>query len=290
MFHLGTTNSSREEWNRASAAYGRLEVVSHPEVVRSVRDFPSKTVTYQNPRQTRTPTVNRVLRRSLFDLGHVQCRSELGNLSLTLFLELILLLELKLARDFPFVEQGDVFVLRVAGTSSTIWQRRVTGSVMLFKIPQPFADSFGCTAEWEFNTQTHAQSLRLDFLFRLTQPPAATFEGVPYHCNLRSALSGGVDRTLDCELQRIYRVNHIFKPEERRSLLQDLGFDRLHSDHDAKWIDFIAKVTPEVPVARVELAEFVDVADSFSPDQLSDNALLNLQYLRYQRRASSGKL
>ena len=78
MFQLGRTNSPRDAWNRASASYGRLEIDPHPEVVRSARDFPSKTVTYQNPRQSRTPTVNRILRRSLFDLGHAQCRSELG--------------------------------------------------------------------------------------------------------------------------------------------------------------------------------------------------------------------
>ena len=82
MFQLGPTKSSAEEWKRASASYGRLEIDPHPEVVRSARDFPSKTVTYVNPRLSQAPTVNRILRRALFDLGHAQCRSELGNCDL----------------------------------------------------------------------------------------------------------------------------------------------------------------------------------------------------------------
>ena len=229
MFQLGPTKSPLEEWKRASASYGRLEVDSHPEVCRSARDYPAKTVIYTNPRTSQQPAPHRILRRSLFDLGHAQCRSELGNYSRINPSRITLLLELKLTRDYPFVEQGDIFLLRVSGTSTTVWQRRVTGSVLLFKVPPPFDDAFGCVSEWEFNTQTHTQCLRLDFLFRLTQPPAATFEGVPYHCNLRSALSGGADRTLDCELQRIYRIHNVFTPDERRSLLQSLGFDQIHS-------------------------------------------------------------
>ena len=197
---------------------------------------------------------------------------------------------MKLSRDFPFIENGDVYIARLNGTSSTVWQKRASGNVILFKIPDPFVDSFGCSAEWELNVQTQFQTLRLDFMFRLTQPPAATFEGIPYHHNMRSALSGGVDGTLNRELSRIYRVNHVFSEAERRSLMHDLEFYKSNSDADEKWAHFLSQVsTPEAPVARVEVEELVDTMDTIPYSQFSSNALANLHYLRYRRRMNSGK-
>ena len=171
-----------------------------------------------------------------------------------------------------------------------MWQRRASGNVLLFKIPDPFVDSFGCSAEWELNVQTEYQTLRLDFMFRLTQPPAAEFEGIPYHHNMRSALSGGVDGTLNRELSRIYRVNHVYSETERRSLMHELEFHKSHSDADEKWAHFLAQVsTPETPIARVEVEELDDTMDTMPYSQFSSNALANLHYLRYRRRMNSSE-
>ena len=78
MFHLGAAKTSASEWARATAVYGRLEVDAHAEVTRSVRDYPNRNNMYSNPRQSRTPTPHRVLRRALCDLGHVKCNSEMS--------------------------------------------------------------------------------------------------------------------------------------------------------------------------------------------------------------------
>ena len=296
MFHLGAAKTSASEWERATAVYGRLEVDPHPEVTRSIRDYPNRNSVYANPRQSRSPSHHRLLRRALCDLGHVQCGTDLSKSKKNfprIYLQILPnnhILGLKLSRDFPFIENGDIFIVRLNGTSSTVWQKRATGSVILFKIPEPFIDAFGCTAEWELNVQTHFQSLRLDFMFRLTQPPATTFEGVPYHHNLRSALSGGVDGTLKRELSRIYRVNHVYSETERRSLMHDLDFYKSTSRVDEKWSNFLSLVDPGTPVARVEVAELVDTMDTMPPSQFSDNALSNLQFLRYRRRMNSGKI
>ena len=65
MQFLGPTSSSRDEWARASAHYGRLTTEAHPRIHRSPRDYPNQ-------------GSGRILRRTLCDLGHVQNKSELG--------------------------------------------------------------------------------------------------------------------------------------------------------------------------------------------------------------------
>ena len=81
MFHLGPSKSNSSEWGRATAVYGRLEVDPHPEVTRSVRDYPKRNSVYANPRHSRTPSTHRVLRRALCDLGHAKCSTELSKFS-----------------------------------------------------------------------------------------------------------------------------------------------------------------------------------------------------------------
>ena len=192
---------------------------------------------------------------------------------------------MKLNHEFPFIQNGDIFILRIGETGPAAWQRQANTSVMLFKLPPPYDDAFGVNQEWEFNTRTQVQVLRLDFLFRITQPPTARFESVPYHVNLRSALSGGFDGQVHRELQRFYTVPHIFTEAESDQILGQLEFNVRSQDPDYNWALFLSRVNPEnAPVARIEVAELVDTLDQYSSQEISSTALAQLQDLRYRRR------
>ena len=156
---------------------------------------------------------------------------------------------------------------------------------MLFKLPPPFDDSFGCTQEWELNARTNEQVLRLDFMFRLSQPPSTQFGGVPYHCNLRSALSGGMDGQINRDVQRHYVVPHIFTENESQTIMHQIGFYQAVNHADEHWADFLNQVSvQEPPVAKIEVAELIDTLDQYPAASLSDSALQQLHQLRYQRR------
>ena len=192
---------------------------------------------------------------------------------------------MKTNHEFPFIQPGDVFVLRVGSTGPAIWQRKEGSSALLFNIPPPFNDAFGVSQEWEFNTQTQEQALRLDFMFRLTQAPSTRFESVPYHVNLRSALSGCLDGQVTRELQRSYEVHHIFSDAESSAILDQLDFNRDIHHPDHHWTTFLERVNPEnAPVARIEVAELLDTLDQYSSQEISATALSQLQDLRYRRR------
>ena len=198
---------------------------------------------------------------------------------------------MKLIQDFPFLVNGDVFILRIHNSSATIWQRRSDGNHLLFRIPPPFSDAFGCIQEWELKPATGQQILRLDFLFRIAQPPSTGFEGVAYHCNMRSALSGGLDGSVNRNLQRYYVVDHIFTDDEARSILNNLQYYEQPHHPDYHWTQFLNQTeNRDGPVARIEVAELIDTLDHYPASTLSDSALRQLQEIRYRRNHSrSGK-
>ena len=81
MFHLGRSQTTANEWRRASATYGRLSCDPNPRIVRSARDFPSRVFEYPSSSGNNVTEPCRVLRRSLCDLGHVNRRCEMGKLT-----------------------------------------------------------------------------------------------------------------------------------------------------------------------------------------------------------------
>ena len=96
-----------------------------------------------------------------------------------------------LRHEYKRVQVGDVFVVRCRGTTSTLWQRQLTGPRMLCRLPQPFADEFVTIQEWDLDLRDRSQSLRLDFLSRICMPPTTPFESAAFYAKMRASTLGG---------------------------------------------------------------------------------------------------
>ena len=78
--------------------------------------------------------------------------------------------------------------------------------------------------EWSLKTDDESQSLRLDFLNRISLPSTTRFESPAFYAKMRAALLGGLG-IVTKDIQSYHLVDRLYTVDEERSILNDLGFN-----------------------------------------------------------------
>ena len=117
-----------------------------------------------------------------------------------------------------------MFVVRVHASAPTIWQRAGDRLKMLCRLFPPFDDAFCCLQEWELNTQTHQQQVRLDFLHKIVMPSSTRYESPSFFSKYRAATLGGHNYAINKEIQRYHVVNQLYTDQEMQSILNGFSF------------------------------------------------------------------
>lgn len=176
-------------------------------------------------------------------------------------------------------------MVRVRNSNPTVWQRHAPGHRMLFRVPAPFTDTFPTLQEWELDPTSHFQTIRLDFLERLSMPPTTPYESAAFFEKYRSATIGGFTRSISKEIHRYHMVDKVFSREESLQILRELDFFK-RSTSDGGWQQFLVQVdarpAPELS-ARVIVPELLDVVEQIPVATLSAESLSTLQDMRHRR-------
>ena len=153
------------------------------------------------------------------------------------------------------------------------------------QVPDSLLDSFATLQEWEWNQQTGAQSVQLDFLSRISMPPSTPFESAAYYDKLRSATIGGFTRSINKEIIRYHLIDSLFTLEESLSILKGLNFFQQPVE---SWEQFIAQ--SEVPrpsnfagQGTVVLPDLLDITETIPVAQLTPECVIQLHEMRHQR-------
>ena len=156
---------------------------------------------------------------------------------------------------------------------------------MLFRVPQKFADSFVTVQEWELNTKTRSQTVRIDFLNRVQLPATCPYESPAYWSRLRAATLGGLGQ-ISREVQEYHVIEQIIPPSTAREILTELGF------YSARPVDQIRQAFPSTIVRTYNSQsqnepETMDTLESTPQAEITADSRVMLQHMgspRYIRR------
>ena len=181
------------------------------------------------------------------------------------------------------IQDHDLFVARIQGSSPFLWQRQPQGPKLLYQLPSPFDDSFATLQEWEFDVPSEKQTVRLDFLHRIAMAPSTPFESPSFFAKYRAATLGGYNHSVVKEIERYHSVDQLLPDTETGQIFKHFNFfgtgpeDRIaiafsELDH--------FRTTPE---PRVELTELIDTVESIPTAILSAETLETIHDLRHRR-------
>ena len=197
----------------------------------------------------------------------------------------------KLQNEYSRIKNWDVFVARPRGCAALVWQKRPIGPRMLCRLPPQFCDSFVTIQEWSLDSRDGSQSLRLDFLHRLSLPSTTRFESPAFYAKMRACLLGGLG-LVSKDIQSYHLIDRLFSPEEERSILKDLDFYSRPPIHPIE-----AAFAAAFPVhhaanqAKVVVKDLLDEAEAIPLATLSTDAVSQIHSLRHNRfmRRRQGK-
>ena len=184
-------------------------------------------------------------------------------------------LETKL-RSAPFNQMmlGDVFQARVSGSVPLIFQYGPAQTRLICPVPSPFADSFPVVQEWEQPATGRSQVLRLDYLHHI--PLGPNIQNPANLSKLKAALDIHDHTDLTREVQMYHSINSIYTLAQGAHILMQLGFYRTRENQGPKPV-------PLGPaVLRVAVNELTSEMEQYPAKVFSDQALRELQDLRYQ--------
>lgn len=177
------------------------------------------------------------------------------------------------------MKPGDLFCVRIRRTSPTIWQRREYGAELLFRVPHQFENLFVVVQEWELNSLTHAQTVRIDFLNRVQLPATCPYESPAYWSRLRAATLGGLGQ-ISREVQEYHVVEQIIPPGTARELLTEIGF------YSARPLDQIRQAFPSTLIQStpaVQNSNQMDTCEIVPQAKVTADSDVMFQHLQEQR-------
>ena len=189
----------------------------------------------------------------------------------------------KLQNEYRRIQNWDVFVARTKGCAATLWQKRPIGPRMLCRLPPKFCDAFVTIQEWSLQTDDESQSLRLDFLNRISLPSTTRFESPAFYAKMRAALLGGLGLVTK-DIQSYHLIDRLYTPEEERSILNELGFNS-RPPVDAIHAAFAAAFPAHHAAneAKVVVKELLDETETIPLATLTAEAATQLHSMRHQR-------
>ena len=169
---------------------------------------------------------------------------------------------------------GDIFQARVKGSVPLLWQKWPRQSQLLCAVPSHLSDAFPVVQEWQQLSTGQGYILRLDFLNYLPLPAGSSSHSASNLIKLKAALSIDRDVNLIREVQVYHSIEKIYDLSTRTQVLMGLGFFRKDSPP-------VPVVTP-LPVLRVQCPELTNQMETMPPSLFSDQALRQLQDIKYQ--------
>ena len=292
MNKLGISASQPSDWERSKAFYLRLTIVPSTRVSRPETHYPC----LRAPPSSGSKNAL-IMRHELLDLGHVSTYEELCKFKVIIYSFQTSNSGTKLNTDYSRICESNLFVVRVKNSNPTIWQRHSPGHRMLLRVPAPFTDSYPTLQEWELDPTSHSQTVRLDFLERISMPPTTPYESAAYFDKFRAATIGGFSRSVIKEIQRYHMLDKVFTRDESLQVLRELDFFK-RSNSDGGWHQFLVQVdaspAPEL-AARVVVPELLDMVEEIPIANLSAETLSTLHDMRHRRyrqrqRGQRGKI
>ena len=172
---------------------------------------------------------------------------------------------------------GDVFQCRIGGSIPLIWQYWSGSPRLLCAVPSHQCDTFPVVQEWQRLSDGKGQALRLDFLHYLPLPAGPNTHHAANLQKLKAALSIENNVNLVREVSIYYTIDkeQIYDLTRRTQILMSLGFFRGSESS-------YPTVTP-LRILRVRVPELISDMQTMSPDLFSNQALRELQNIKYHR-------
>ena len=162
---------------------------------------------------------------------------------------------------------------------------------MLCRLPPQFCDAFVTIQEWSLNTNDESQTLRLDFLNRISLPSTTRFESPAFYAKMRAALLGGLG-VVTKDIQSFFMIDRLFTPEEERSILTELDFyARPQEDSIQAAFRNAFPAHHSANEARVVVKDVLDETETIPVASLSVETVVQLHSMRHARfqRRHQGK-
>ena len=169
---------------------------------------------------------------------------------------------------------GDVFQTRIQGSIPFIWQKWPVNPQLLCPVPSHLAESFPVVQEWQLLSDNSGFVLRLDYLNYVPLQGGPNIHSAANLFKLKAALNIGADSNLIREVQQYHALESIYDTSQRTQILMNLGFFR--------GPDTSLPIRRPLPILRVEVPELTSRMDQMPPDVFSDQALRELQGIKYQ--------
>ena len=170
---------------------------------------------------------------------------------------------------------GDAYQCRINGSIPLIWQFWPGRPQLVCPVPNHFVDCFPVCQEWQQLSNGQGYILRMDYLHYLPLPAGPNIHSVGNLFKLKAALNIDANTNLTREVQTYHVINSIYDMPKRTSILMGLGFFR--------GSETPLPVHRPLPVLRVQIPELTSEMDSMPSSVFSDQALRELQQVRFRK-------